>query len=115
VRDRIAISLTKQVREEKRIICCRQGPGMPDLLPSTKHPLYPPRLHSLPQTLAQTYIDSGRNLFNFCAPLQQYFGSLALRDAKIESDEARRDLVNKAIGMRVSSLQMPPAQSEVQV
>jgi hypothetical protein len=55
------------VRDEQRIICCKQGLGMQDVPRSTKHSLRPVWLHNLIQTLAHDYTDGGL-LFN-CAHL----------------------------------------------
>jgi len=41
----IAVSLTKQVGDKWRIICCTESQGMPDVLSSTKHPLHPAQFH----------------------------------------------------------------------
>ena len=55
------------VRDEQRIICAKQGLGMPDVPRSTKHSLRPVWLHNLIQTLEHDYTD-GDLLFN-CAHL----------------------------------------------
>jgi hypothetical protein len=65
VRDHVAIWLTKQVRDEQKIIDRELSPKVLDAPLLTRHPLHPPRLHSLPQTIAHRYMENGGELFNF--------------------------------------------------
>jgi hypothetical protein len=95
-----------------KIIDCERGLKMLDVPLLTRHPLYPPRLHSLPQTIAQGYTENGGELFNFahfCIKISA--GFLTPRLSLIK----RAGIVIKAIGTRVSFLMTPYVQSEAQV
>jgi hypothetical protein len=112
VRDHVALWLTKQVRDEQKIIDRELSPKVLDAPLLARHPLHPPWLHSLPRTIAQGYTANGGELFNFahfCIKISA--GFLTPRLSLIK----RAGIVIKAIGTRVSSLMTPYVQSEAQV
>ena len=84
VRDHVAIWLTKQVRDEQKIIDRELSPKVLDAPLLTRHPLHPARLHSLPRTIAYSYTDNGGELFNSAHLCRKMLAGLC--DAKIESD-----------------------------
>jgi hypothetical protein len=102
VRDHNAIWLTKQLRHEQKIIDCERCPKMLDVPLFTRHPLYPPRLHSFPKTAAQGRTDGGGELFNSNHSSKNISSILVCVPPTCSLMKRAGDLATKATGKKVS-------------
>jgi hypothetical protein len=101
VRGGIGISLTKEARNELTIIRCRQRPGMPDLLLSTKHPLHSARFY--PSTERQHGMPpAAGNLLKFAHHFRDGSSNFGSYDVKLSLLNLVGNLATEAIAVIVS-------------